>query len=141
VVQNDNEINKAYYQPLFVITKDICKLFLTTFDKSNTISVKKPKSLIQSVLNITKNDVTKRSKGKNQTETDKLLNQEMQRKPMYNNVVAYNVCRFMHYVKVFTFVSDKDITYNLENIKKYSHLSLDQEFKISLADFCVEKAD
>lgn len=97
--------------------KEVSKVYLTSFEKANYISTKKPKSMIQTVMNLTKNETTKRSKAKRQTEIETLVNKELQVSQALNQVVSYNIVRYLHSVGVLKFQSDKDTDYCLEKVR------------------------
>ncbi len=64
------EIPDRYHPILFSVMKEVSKVYLASFEKANYIGTKKPKSMVQTVINLTKNETTKRSKAKRQTDLE-----------------------------------------------------------------------
>ncbi|CDW87658.1 UNKNOWN [Stylonychia lemnae] len=133
-----SELNKTF---VVSFVKSIVSTFLETFSKSNAINIKKPKSLIQSVINFTKNECTRRSKSSKTSEQEKKFSLEIQQSQSLQNLIVFNTFIILHTENCLRFFIDKDIQYNPEIIGILDKGKIDQIVKVPRLRFNLAQGD
>ncbi|CDW87506.1 UNKNOWN [Stylonychia lemnae] len=138
---NQQQMPEEFKACVYNYVKQTANTFLESFVRANTINIKKPKSLLMQIINLAKNETTKRQKQKIVNEVEKSFNIECQKFPSYQQVIVLNIALIFHRENCFRFISEKDIQYNTLNIETLARQKVDQIIKQGSLKFSLKLAE